>query len=47
MLEIGSGWGSLAIRAAQGGARVRVITLTREQKVLARTAGSPTPACPT
>jgi cyclopropane-fatty-acyl-phospholipid synthase len=36
MLEIGSGWGSLAIRAAQRGARVTAITLSREQMLLAR-----------
>jgi cyclopropane-fatty-acyl-phospholipid synthase len=35
MLEIGSGWGSLAIRAAQRGARVTTITLSREQMRLA------------
>ena len=36
VLEIGSGWGSLAIRAAQRGARVTAITLSREQMRLAR-----------
>jgi cyclopropane-fatty-acyl-phospholipid synthase len=36
LLEIGSGWGSLAIRAAQRGARVTAITLSREQMRLAR-----------
>lgn len=36
VLEIGSGWGSLAIRAAQRGASVRTITLSREQQELAR-----------
>jgi cyclopropane-fatty-acyl-phospholipid synthase len=36
VLEIGSGWGSLAIRAAQRGARVTTITLSREQQRLAR-----------
>ncbi len=36
LLEIGSGWGSLAIRAAQRGARVTTITLSREQMLLAR-----------
>jgi cyclopropane-fatty-acyl-phospholipid synthase len=36
MLEIGSGWGSLAIRAAQRGARVTTITLSREQMRMAR-----------
>ena len=36
VLEIGSGWGSLAIRAAQRGAHVTAITLSREQMRLAR-----------
>ncbi|MBK8437176.1 MAG: class I SAM-dependent methyltransferase [Austwickia sp.] len=36
LLEIGTGWGSLAIRAAQRGARVTTVTLSREQAVLAR-----------
>ena len=36
VLEIGTGWGSLAIRAAQRGARVTTITLSREQLRLAR-----------
>jgi cyclopropane-fatty-acyl-phospholipid synthase len=36
LLEIGSGWGSLAIRAAQRGARVTTITLSDEQLRLAR-----------
>jgi cyclopropane-fatty-acyl-phospholipid synthase len=36
VLEIGTGWGSLAIRAAQRGARVTTITLSREQQRLAR-----------
>ena len=36
VLEIGSGWGSLAVRAAQRGARVTTITLSREQMLLAR-----------
>jgi cyclopropane-fatty-acyl-phospholipid synthase len=36
VLEIGSGWGSLAIAAAQRGARVTTITLSREQLRLAR-----------
>jgi cyclopropane-fatty-acyl-phospholipid synthase len=36
VLEVGSGWGSLAIRAAQRGARVTAITLSREQMQLAR-----------
>ncbi len=36
MLEIGTGWGELAIRAARRGASVRSITLSEEQRVLAR-----------
>jgi cyclopropane-fatty-acyl-phospholipid synthase len=36
VLEIGSGWGSLAVRAAQRGAHVTTITLSREQMWLAR-----------
>ena len=35
MLEIGSGWGELAVRAARRGATVRTITLSVEQKLLA------------
>ncbi|GAB2777459.1 class I SAM-dependent methyltransferase [Nocardioides salsibiostraticola] len=35
ILEIGSGWGELAIRAARRGARVTTITLSVEQKALA------------
>ncbi len=35
VLEIGSGWGALAIRAARRGATVRTITLSEEQKALA------------
>ena len=35
VLEIGSGWGELAIRAARRGATVRTITLSVEQKALA------------
>ena len=35
VLEIGSGWGELAIRAARRGARVHTITLSSEQKALA------------
>ncbi len=35
LLEIGSGWGELAIRAARRGATVRTITLSTEQKALA------------
>jgi cyclopropane-fatty-acyl-phospholipid synthase len=36
MLEIGSGWGSLAIRAAERGAHVTTITISQEQAALAR-----------
>lgn len=36
VLEIGSGWGELAIRAARRGATVRTITLSVEQQALAR-----------
>jgi len=36
MLEIGSGWGALAIRAAQRGAQVTTITISTEQAALAR-----------
>lgn len=36
LLEIGSGWGSLALRAARRGARVRTITLSVAQQQLAR-----------
>ena len=36
LLEIGTGWGTLAIRAAQRGARVTTVTLSREQLELAR-----------
>ncbi|MFI6286309.1 class I SAM-dependent methyltransferase [Streptomyces sp. NPDC051018] len=36
LLEIGAGWGELAIRAARRGARVLAIALTREQRDLAR-----------
>jgi cyclopropane-fatty-acyl-phospholipid synthase len=35
MLEIGSGWGSLAVRAAQRGAHVTTITISKEQAALA------------
>ena len=35
MLEVGTGWGELAIRAARRGARVRTITISREQQALA------------
>lgn len=35
VLEIGSGWGELCIRAARRGAQVRSITLSVEQKALA------------
>lgn len=36
ILEIGSGWGALAIRAAQRGCRIKTITLSEEQYALAR-----------
>ena len=35
VLEVGTGWGELAIRAARRGARVRTVTLSREQQALA------------
>ena len=35
VLEIGTGWGELAIRAARRGASVRTVTLSTEQKALA------------
>ncbi len=36
MLEIGTGWGTLAIEAAQRGAHVTTLTLSREQAALAQ-----------
>jgi cyclopropane-fatty-acyl-phospholipid synthase len=36
LLEIGSGWGELAIRAARRGAQVTSITLSQEQQALVR-----------
>lgn len=36
VLEIGTGWGELCIRAAERGARVRSVTLSAEQQRLAR-----------
>jgi cyclopropane-fatty-acyl-phospholipid synthase len=36
VLEIGTGWGELAIRAAQRGATVHSVTLSKEQRGLAR-----------
>ncbi|MFE7749931.1 class I SAM-dependent methyltransferase [Streptomyces sp. NPDC057428] len=36
LLEIGTGWGELALRAAGRGARVTTLTLSREQQELAR-----------
>ena len=36
ILEIGTGWGSLALRAAQRGCRVKTITLSEEQFAYAR-----------
>lgn len=35
VLEIGTGWGALAIRAARRGARVTTLTISAEQKILA------------
>jgi cyclopropane-fatty-acyl-phospholipid synthase len=35
VLEIGTGWGALSIRAAQRGARVTTLTISEEQKKLA------------
>ncbi|WP_051951844.1 SAM-dependent methyltransferase [Actinacidiphila yeochonensis] len=35
LLEIGTGWGELAVRAAARGARVRTVTLSAEQRALA------------
>ena len=35
VLEIGTGWGELAIRAARRGARVRTVTISAEQRDLA------------
>jgi cyclopropane-fatty-acyl-phospholipid synthase len=35
LLEIGTGWGELAIRAARRGATVRTVTISREQQELA------------
>jgi cyclopropane-fatty-acyl-phospholipid synthase len=42
LLEIGTGWGALAIRAAQRGAQVRSVTISAEQLALAaqRVAGA-------
>ncbi|MDV2477749.1 methyltransferase domain-containing protein [Rhodococcus zopfii] len=36
LLEIGTGWGELSLRAAQRGAQVRSVTLSSEQQELAR-----------
>ena len=36
VLEIGTGWGELALRAARRGARVTSVTLSEEQATLAR-----------
>src|SRR5262249_55971199 len=36
VVEIGSGWGALAIRAAQRGAHVTTLTVSRAQQLLAR-----------
>ena len=45
MLEIGTGWGELAIRAARRGATVRTVTVSREQAEFA-TRRSPRPGWP-
>jgi cyclopropane-fatty-acyl-phospholipid synthase len=37
VLEIGTGWGELALRAARRGAQVRTLTISTEQAELART----------
>jgi cyclopropane-fatty-acyl-phospholipid synthase len=36
VLEVGTGWGELALRAARRGARVTSVTISREQATLAR-----------
>jgi cyclopropane-fatty-acyl-phospholipid synthase len=36
LLEIGTGWGELALRAAQRGAQVTTLTISAEQQTLAR-----------
>ncbi|MET7640123.1 cyclopropane-fatty-acyl-phospholipid synthase family protein [Streptomyces sp. NPDC005438] len=36
LLEIGTGWGQLALQAARRGARVTTVTLSEEQRALAR-----------
>ncbi len=36
LLEVGTGWGALALRAAQRGARVTSVTISTEQQELAR-----------
>ncbi|MFD6390823.1 class I SAM-dependent methyltransferase [Nocardia sp. NPDC060259] len=36
LLEIGTGWGELAVRAAERGARVHTVTLSTEQQTAAR-----------
>jgi cyclopropane-fatty-acyl-phospholipid synthase len=36
LLEVGTGWGELALRAAARGAHVTTVTLSREQQLLAR-----------
>ena len=47
VLEIGTGWGELAIRAARRGATVHSVTLSKEQLDLAESSGSPRPGTPT
>ena len=36
LLEVGTGWGALAVRAARRGATVTTLTLSREQRALAQ-----------
>ena len=42
LLEIGTGWGELALRAARRGAHVTSLTLSNEQAALARNGWQPT-----
>ena len=45
VLEIGTGWGELAIRAAQRGAHVHTVTISEEQATLAQRARRAPPGC--